>query len=149
MSKGKNISKGKKRSKSRSISKLGFAIQKEKIPKTLFAANMIVNGKMDEKIKARFTKKEIAIMKARAKKYNLVINENDVGSRISANEWDRIDSRINWDEYELVLKSGKKVRLLATMKESDKGISRVEPSWKSRKKKEKLVVSGQQRLFES
>jgi hypothetical protein len=137
-------SKRKKVSKKKTISKFGFASPKIKQLK-YHETFMVINGKVDKTVRARFTKDELKRMSLRAKKYSMNISDLSKGLPISGKEWESIDERTNWDEYEFITKSGKKIRLLANMKESDMGITRADPSWKPRKKKV-LVRAGQTEL---
>ena len=98
---------------------------------------MIIKGKRDESVKARFTRVEIITMKKRAKKYDGTIHRVDVGTPISDSEWEKFDERSNWDEFEYITSSGKKIRLLATLSESNRGVMRADPNW--RRKHEALI----------
>ncbi len=134
-------SKRKITSKRKKISKMGFVTQAPKYTDVF----LLEKGKIDKTVKARFTNEEIKTLKARSRKYSAKIDKTDVGTLISNSEWERIDERVNWDQYVLITKSGKKIKLLATFHESNRGIGRADPNWKKRKKKVK-EIPGQTRL---
>ncbi len=135
--KGKTIRKDKKKSKS------SFASPKIKRPYR--DVYLVYKGELDKTSKARFTNQEIKTMRTRAKKYRFEISENEYGIPIAESEWDKFDARLNWDVFELETSKGKKIRLLATLKESNVGYVRADPSWMKRKKKP-IEIEGQTTL---
>lgn len=82
-------------------------------------------GKVNiHKKEAFFTREEIHKMESRAKRFNERIQSDQVGTPITFEEFERLERRSEWDELQTKKKSEKRVNLLATGPEVEKGLRR-------------------------
>lgn len=100
----------------------------KKLYKTIIQTKGILkieNKEIDlNKKEAFFTRSELDQMRTRAKRFDSQVNQDHVGTPITFEEFEKLERRTEWDKLLIKQKDGSKVDLLATDRETMRGLKR-------------------------